>query len=99
MLTSSIVAEEDSANGSILSGGITMDALVGSLGGLAGRLVNNRTGLQGSYSLTLSFSPPRTPGASSDAPLSGDDAPEFFTALQEQLGLKLQPEKTMVRSS
>ena len=82
-------------NGSIVSGGITMDALVGSLGGLAGRLVNNRTGLQGFYSLTLTFSPPRTPAASSDASLPGD-APEFFTALHEQLGLKLQPEKTMV---
>ena len=83
------------SNGSIIAGGITMDSLVVSFGGLAGRLVNNRTGLQGSYSLTLTFSPPRTPEASSDAPLSGD-APEFFTALQEQLGLKLQPEKTMV---
>jgi uncharacterized protein (TIGR03435 family) len=83
------------SNGSIVSGGITMDALVGSLGGLAGRLVNNRTGLQGFYSMTLTFSPPRTPAASSDAPLPSD-APEFFTALQEQLGLKLQPEKTMV---
>jgi bla regulator protein blaR1 len=81
-------------NGSIMSGGITMDSLVGSLGGLAGRLVNNRTGLRGFYSLTLTFAPPRTPEAS-DAPLP-DDAPEFFTALQEQLGLKLQPEKSMV---
>jgi uncharacterized protein (TIGR03435 family) len=25
-----------------------------------------------------------------------DDAPEFFTELEEQLGLKLQPEKTIV---
>jgi uncharacterized protein (TIGR03435 family) len=77
---------------SIVSGGITMDQLVPSLGGLAGRLVNNRTGLKGSYELTLNFSEPRRPGDTSPP----DDAPEFFTALQEQLGLKLQPEKTMV---
>jgi uncharacterized protein (TIGR03435 family) len=76
---------------SIVSGGITMDQLVGSFGGLAGRLVNNRTGLKGAYALTLTFADPR-PGA----PLDPGDPPEFFTALQEQLGLKLQPEKTMV---
>jgi uncharacterized protein (TIGR03435 family) len=81
--------------GSIVSGGITMDRLVPSLRGLAGREVNNRTGLQGNYAFTLTFSTPRTPGASPDAPLPGDP-PEFFTALQEQLGLKLQPEKTRV---
>jgi uncharacterized protein (TIGR03435 family) len=77
---------------SIVSGGMTMDQLVGSLGGLAGRLVNNRTGLKGAYALTLNFSEPRRPGDSAPP----DDVPEFFTALQEQLGLKLQPEKTMV---
>ena len=77
--------------GSIVSGGIAMDQLVQSLGGLAGRLVNNRTGLKGFYELTLNFSP-RQPGDTSPP----DDMPEFFTALQEQLGLKLQPEKTMV---
>jgi uncharacterized protein (TIGR03435 family) len=82
-------------NGVIVSGGISMDRLVFSLGGLAGRLVNDRTGLTGDYALTLKFSPPRTPGSSQQAP-APDDPPEFFTALQEQLGLKLQPEKTMV---
>ena len=82
------------SNGSIVSGGITMDSLVGSLGGLAGRLVNNRTGLKGFYALQLKFSPPRASGApDATAP---DDVPEFFTALQEQLGLKLQPEKSIV---
>lgn len=80
---------------SIVSGGITMDQLVQSLGGLAGGLVNNRTGLQGSYSLTLHYSQPRGADASPKADVL-DDAPEIFTALQEQLGLKLQPEKTMV---
>jgi uncharacterized protein (TIGR03435 family) len=80
--------------GVIVSGGISMDRLVPSLGGLAGRLVNDRTGLQGDYALTLKFSPPGRAGTSQDAPVPGDP-PEFFTALQEQLGLKLQPEKTM----
>jgi len=80
---------------SIVSGNITMDSLVPSLSGLAGRLVNNRTGLQGFYALKLNFSAPRDGGAGREAALPAD-APEFFTALQEQLGLKLQPEKTMV---
>jgi uncharacterized protein (TIGR03435 family) len=82
-------------NGVIVSGATTMEALVFSFAGLAGRQVFDRTGLKGNYALTLKFSPPRTPGTSPDAPLP-DDAPEFFTALQEQLGLKLQPEKALV---
>jgi uncharacterized protein (TIGR03435 family) len=80
---------------SIVSGGITMDQLVLSLAGLAGGLVNNRTGLEGAYALSLTFSQPRAAGATPNAG-SPDDPPEIFTAVQEQLGLKLQPEKTMV---
>jgi uncharacterized protein (TIGR03435 family) len=75
--------------GLIVSGGITMDSLVLSLGGLAGRLVNNRTGLKGFYALKLQHAPP-------GAPPPDDNLPDFFTALQEQLGLKLQPEKSTV---
>jgi uncharacterized protein (TIGR03435 family) len=54
--------------------------------------VNNRTGLQGFYALKLNFAALRQPGDTS----LPDETPEIFTALQEQLGLKLQPEKTMV---
>lgn len=82
-------------NGRIVSGSTTMDSLVLSFAGLAGRQVFNRTGLKGNYALTLTFSPPRPRGSSTDAP-APDDAPDFFTALQEQLGLKLQPEKSLV---
>ena len=78
--------------GTIVSGGITIDRLVLSFGGLAGGLVNDRTGLKDSYAVTLRFAPP---GLRADA-LPSDDAPQFVTALQEQLGLKLQPEKTRV---
>lgn len=57
----------------------------------AGRIVTDRTGLEGDYSFTLRYAP-RRPGA--DAAL--DDAPDFVTALEEQLGLKLKPEKAKV---
>jgi bla regulator protein blaR1 len=84
--------------GVIVSGGITMDSLVLSLSGLAGRQVNNRTGLQGWYALTLRFASTRTAGAPPDsvANVTGanDDVPDFFTAIQEQLGLKLQSERS-----
>jgi uncharacterized protein (TIGR03435 family) len=80
--------------GTVEASGITLDRLVPSLGGLAGGQVNNRTGLDGVYDLTLRFSPPRL---NPDASVSADDAPQFVTALQEQLGLKLVPQKAMVK--
>ena len=72
-----------------------MDSLVLSISGLAGRQVLNRTGLKGFYALTLRWAEPRRAGASADAALD-ENLPDFFTALQEQLGLKLQAEKARV---
>jgi bla regulator protein BlaR1 len=55
------------------------------------RPVVNETGLTGSYDFVLrvSLSPPPTDGS------SGDPAVSLFTALPEQLGLKLVPEKAL----
>jgi len=44
--------------GTIVSGGITLDQLVHSFGGLAGGRVVNRTGLEGWYSVSLNYAPP-----------------------------------------
>lgn len=55
-----------------------------SLRTLAGRPVLDKTGIQGSYDFTLRF-------AALDNPDSA--LPSFATALQEQLGLKLEPAK------
>jgi uncharacterized protein (TIGR03435 family) len=79
-------------HGTIVSGGITMNQLVNSFDGLAGGLVDNRTGLDGWYAVTLRFTPPRL----AVEPSATDDAPQFVTALQEQLGLKLEPQKSRV---
>ena len=77
--------------GVITSGGLLLDNFVLSISGNAGRQVINKTGLQGYYALTLRYATARRPGAT-DAAVD-DNFPDFFTALQEQLGLKLQPEK------
>lgn len=54
----------------------------------AGRPVLDKTGLTGSYDLKLDFSP----DPSTDSAL-----PSIFTALQETLGLKLEPQKIPVQ--
>lgn len=78
--------------GWLRAGGVPIDLLTIYLGGLAGgdSLVDNRTGLDGLYSVNLTFASRRR------AAVAPDDAPDFFTALQQQLGLKLQPEKAIV---
>jgi uncharacterized protein (TIGR03435 family) len=73
------------------SGTMILDSLVLSLSGQAGGLVNNRTNLKGTSPFKLKYALGN--GQPSTDPA---DPPEFATALQEQLGLKLQPEKTMV---
>jgi uncharacterized protein (TIGR03435 family) len=74
--------------------GVLLEAFAGTLAGFAGGPVTNRTGLTGFYDLTLHFAE-RNLNADPNAP--PDDAPSIFTALQEQLGLKLVPEKTTVK--
>ncbi len=80
--------------GVIVSGGLQFDSFVLSISGQAGRQVVNRTGLQGFYALTLRYATPSPAGAGNPPP--DDNTPDFVTALQEQLGLKLQPEKMRV---
>jgi len=76
----------------MISGGVTMDMLARNFSGRAGGPVENRTGLDGFYTFTLKFAPPQQLGA--DAPPA--DAPDFFTAVEEQLGLKLKTDKGSV---
>ena len=80
--------------GSIEVTGMPFDRFVNSFNSLAGGQVFDRTGLEGGYDFTLHFAPP---GLNANASTTPDDAPQFVTALQEQLGLKLVPEKTKVK--
>ena len=79
-------------NGSFLARGTTMAQVVANLSPFVGRTIVDRTGLDGLYDFTLRFAPDGgestrvDPGNAANA----GDSPSIFTALQEQLGLKLE---------
>jgi bla regulator protein BlaR1 len=71
--------------------GATMKMLADHLAGELGRPVTNETGLDGLYTFKLQWtrdSPAQPP--SPDEPVSATGAPSIFSALTEQLGLRLE---------
>jgi uncharacterized protein (TIGR03435 family) len=85
--------------GKVLAGGTTMQMLaISMLTAPAGRLVIDRTGLSGGYDFDFEFAMEPAPGAapSPSATTGVAERPGLFTALEEQLGLKLQPARAPI---
>ena len=80
------------------SNAVPIATLVNQLSMLLGRQVVDQTGLKGTYQYTLQFSPQGLGGVPADRVDAGTDnnSTSVFTALQEQLGLKLQSTKGSV---
>ena len=83
--------------GTIRAGGIELSLLARNLAGVVGRVIIDRTGLTGRFDFDLTFTPdqftqiaPPPPGVPQPPP-ADPNGPSLFTALQEQLGLKLEP--------
>jgi len=72
-------------SGKFTARGISIDSLAMNLSNTVGRTVVNQTGLEGTYDFTLEWAP-----EGADA---SDPRPSIFTALEEQMGLKLKPSK------
>jgi uncharacterized protein (TIGR03435 family) len=70
----------------------TMGLLANTLSNATGRPVVDKTGLTGKYDYVLEWTPDAAAGENADAPAAGT-GPTIFTALQEQLGLKLEAAK------
>jgi uncharacterized protein (TIGR03435 family) len=86
--------------GQLVAGAMPISQLIPPLSQFAERLVVDRTGLTGNYEIDLKWTPdrmppgPPPPGA---PPLSIDpNGPSLFTAVQEQLGLKLESERAPI---
>ena len=77
-----------SGNGRISGMGMGLEALAYSLSMCddVGRIVEDKTGLKDKYDVNLRWTP-------EGRPETADSGPSIFTALQEQLGLKLVPAK------
>lgn len=71
--------------------GADMQTLASVLSGQLGRLVFDRTGISGFYDFLLTFEP-------DDNRTTDTAGPSLFTALQEQLGLKLESQKGQVET-
>lgn len=71
---------------------VSMTSLADTLAGQVHRTVIDKTGLTGNFDFTLKWAPEDTRDTQADS------GPSIFTALQEQLGLKLQPAKGPVET-
>ena len=93
--------------GRIRFGGFPLALFTNSLSNQVGRAVVDRTGLTGNWDFELSFAPPPMPTGALppgvEPPPADPNAPDLFSALQEQLGLKLEatrgPVEVMVADS
>jgi uncharacterized protein (TIGR03435 family) len=83
--------------GTLTAGAVPVSQLPTLLAPMVQRYVVDRTGLTGNYDMDLTYSVDQAPsgglvGATTPVP-AGGDSPSIYTALQEQLGLKLDSQR------
>jgi len=74
--------------GGIEAVGVDMTRLANALAAILGRPVVNKTGFAGIFDIHMEYAPVEVSGGSADS-----SAPSLFTALQEQMGLRLESAK------
>ena len=86
--------------GQLSATGTTMQTVASAAMNLASytgvdRIVLDRSGLTGNYAFDLRFTPVGQGGAPAPTP-DAMPRPDFFTALREELGLKLEPQRVPI---
>ena len=83
-------------------GGASLRQVAQSLTSWVGRIVIDRTGLEGTFDLTLAWTPDQLPQgfdkkvAAGGLAAADPNGPSIVTAVQEQLGLKLESQKAPI---
>ena len=83
-------------NGAIKAQSVALGMLSDRLSQLVDRPVQDQTGLKGVYDITLQWTPDEPAPSPGAAPTATSVGPSLFAALQEQLGLRLDPRRGTV---
>jgi uncharacterized protein (TIGR03435 family) len=86
------------APGRLQANAVSLDIFARAVSNEVGRHVVDKTGIAGDFDIDLTFAPEFSPGRRGGPPvpppdaaaIAASDRPSIFTALQEQLGLKLE---------
>jgi len=76
--------------------GVSLDSVIATISARVGRPVVDETGLTGKYDVLAQWNPgdaAALPPSDGSKALPSDSGPSIFTAIQEQLGLKLESKK------
>lgn len=94
--SSAPMSDRISGGKSLIATGFTMTSLAADLSEILGRPVSDDTGLTGTYDIKLNWTPDSATSntAQTDGGLSG---PSIFTAITEQLGLRMEAKKAPCR--
>jgi uncharacterized protein (TIGR03435 family) len=82
--------------GNMAIGGAPLSQIANAMANFLGRTVTDKTGLVGNYDANLTWTPdqmPQRPPGAPEPPPIDPNGPSIFTAVQEQLGLKLESQK------
>jgi bla regulator protein blaR1 len=82
--------------GRVRFGGYPLSLFAQLISNQVGRAVVDRTGLTGNWDFEMTYAPPPAQGPlppGVELPPSDPDAPDLFTAVREQLGLKFESTK------
>ena len=82
--------------GTLTAQAVEMESLARQIGQMLGRIVQDKTGLTGKFDMQLKWTPDDMRSAASADNGAADTGPTIYTALQEQMGLKLESTKGSV---